>query len=162
MNKGYRILSSLDELEHEDLVKFYFYWDDLRGERQAPRTWDFDFLELPNIVKHMAVVEIIDGGTDAKTKFIGQSLVDQLYNDITGELVSSETDQPMKHRSFEIFRLVVETAKPVVNGPRSPVGAMKSARPVQTLSLPLIDDDQVKEIATIFAITTPDKRRPQL
>lgn len=151
MNDDYRILTSLDELEFEGLLDLYFHWDKLRGERSAPRHWEFDVLDLPKIVSSLSVIEVLDDGSDARIKFNGQSVVDHIGRDRTGKrLLPTELD-PLRERVLEVFGLVVTSGKPVVSGPRIPLDTLNRATRTQVLALPLMNEDRVAEIVTMVA-----------
>lgn len=151
MNDDYRILTSLDELKFEGLVDFYFHWDKLRGERAAPQHWEFDVLDLPKIVRSLALFEVLDGGNDARLKFNGQSVVDHIGRDGTGQRFRPTDLDPLKERVLGMFGLVTTSRKPVVSGPRIPLDTINRATRTQVLALPLMNEDRVAEIVTMVA-----------
>ena len=83
MNDDYHTLTSLEEIEFDDLITFYVHWDQLRAERTAPRPWEFDALELPNLLHSMSIYTVLEDGNDAHIKFVGQTLVDRIGQDPT-------------------------------------------------------------------------------
>lgn len=151
MNDDYRVLTSLEELEFDGLIDFHFYWDQLRGERWAPNYWEFDVLELPKIVRSLSIFAVQDDGSDAKLKFNGQFVVDQVGRDITGQSLESVDLSSLKTRTMGMFRLVASTRKPVVSGPRIPIDTLNKTSRTQVLSLPLMDNDNITEIVSMMA-----------
>lgn len=151
MNDEYRVLTSLEELKFEGLIDFHFHWDQLRGERLAPQHWEFDVLDLPNIVRSLSIFRMLDNGNDAQMKFNGQSVVDHVGRDSTGQLFKSHILDPLKERALGMFQLVISSKQPVVSGPRIPVDTLNKTGQTQVLALPLLEDARIAEIVTMVA-----------
>jgi hypothetical protein len=153
MDDDYHTLASLEEIEFDDLLAFY--WDQLRADRAAPRPWEFDTLELPNLLHSMSIYMVIDEGNDALFKFVGQSLVDRIGQDPTGFHLTSIELGAFKERFLTVIKLVVQSRAPVVSKPRVPTGTLSDNRSVQVLALPLMEDGQVVEVVAVVSPTRP-------
>lgn len=150
----YRVLSSLDEIELPELQNFYKYWLSIKGDLKAPRASDFDLLDVPDMVSNCGVLEVIDGGKDFRIRFLGQGYTLMIQSDPTGKLVSEGLDDIYARRSMDILKLTTTKCVPVINGLRAPSVKLVEADIIQSLTLPLIHNDIVTEIA--FAVVVPD------
>lgn len=157
MNSDYGILTSLEELVFEELSDFYYQWDQLRGDRIAPRSWEFDVLDFPDVLPSLTIFEVVDGGKDARIKFVGQSLIDRMKTGRAGKLITSVEHRPLRERMLKILHIVTETHKPAVSRPRIPLDTMTKTGTIQILALPLIDKGEVVEVVSVVASEPPAK-----
>lgn len=136
-----------------ELQDVYKYWLSIKGDREAPDPDDFDLLEIAGSVSTSGVVEVIDEGRDYRILFLGQGFTDMIRNDYTGKLASEIPEGVFANRSFEIFKLTTSNKAPVINGLRPPSVDLVDAEYIESLTLPLIRDGVVKELA--FAVVAP-------
>lgn len=136
-----------------ELQEVYKYWLSIKGDREAPDPDDFDLLEIANSVSTSGVLEVVDEGRDYRVLFLGQGFTDMIRNDYTGKLASQIPQDIFTKRSLEILTLTTTNRAPVINGLRTPSVDLVDAEYIESLTLPLIRDGVVKELA--FALTAP-------
>jgi hypothetical protein len=72
------------------------YWERRRGARAMPRRRDIDPAELRQVLPHIQITEVIDGGARFRYRLVGTAIVEAFGAEFTGkyvdELVSGERD----------------------------------------------------------------------
>lgn len=68
------------------LKETFDYWDARRGSRRMPRRADLDPLrDIPRLLRHIQLVEVVDGGRRFRLRVIGTRIVEALGTDGTGK-----------------------------------------------------------------------------
>jgi len=62
-------MSSFDPLDEPLLAELYAYWEQRRGERIAPARRDIDPIDIPHLLPHIALTEIVSEGEGQKPRF---------------------------------------------------------------------------------------------
>ena len=72
------------------------YWEQRRGARAMPRRRNIDPAELRQVLPHVQITEVIDGGARFRYRLVGTAIVEAFGAEFTGkyvdELVSGERD----------------------------------------------------------------------
>ena len=102
-----------DFREFPVLREVFEYWDKARGERGMPRRADLDPpRKMPRLLKHIQLMDVVNGGERFFCRVIGTAIVEALGRDGTGkhldELFSGERLAFVE----QSFREVCETRKP--------------------------------------------------
>lgn len=78
------------ELPHElqdDEVQagVWRYWNSRRGVRRCPCRADLDPIEIPRLLPHIGLIDVIDGGKNFRYRLIGTEMNRVFGHDFTGE-----------------------------------------------------------------------------
>lgn len=72
------------------------YWRRQRGAHAMPRRRDIDPMELRQVLPHVQITEVVDGGARFRYRLVGTAIVEAFGAEFTGkyvdELVSGERD----------------------------------------------------------------------
>jgi hypothetical protein len=76
------------------LLEMFQYWDSKRGERAMPARRDLDPTEIPRLLPHLRLTDILDGCTRFRYRLVGTAVVEAYGAGFTGkytdELYSGE------------------------------------------------------------------------
>jgi len=108
---------SVEEILTSECGGLYEYWNNLRGERFAPRWDEFRLVDLPvALIPNVYVADVLGDPFDAAVRFWGSGLTEVFKCGHTDETFSvmtlGTTDEARRHRVLEDFRCVVETKAP--------------------------------------------------
>lgn len=68
-------------------AEFLAYWRGQAGGR-APRRTEFDVLDVPTLMQHAVVFDVLDDPLDYRYRLIGTAVRNMSYKDYTGERMS--------------------------------------------------------------------------
>lgn len=121
------------------------YWQRKRGHRPMPSRRDIDPTEIPRLLAHLQLIEVIDRGARFKYRLVGTAIVDSFGQDYTGRFVDEQFPGARGDFIQKVYRAVCETRRPVFlrNDYKTardlPIVAMR-------LFLPLSQDSQQVDI----------------
>ncbi|HUN47384.1 MAG TPA: PAS domain-containing protein [Stellaceae bacterium] len=121
------------------LAETLAYWRRQRGERAMPSRRDIDPIEIPKLLPHLQLVEVI--GARFRYRLIGTALAQAFGRDYTGAYPEEVSSAARAEAVCRIYRLVQEKRRPVFLR-SSYVGAKNVDLIVNRLYLPLADDDR--------------------
>ncbi len=101
------------QIEHPSLRRLFAYWEKKRGDRLAPARSDIDPVDLPDILPHMFIYRVLDGGGDFRMSLFGTALVDVFGRDFTGESFNNIFMGPDRDAILKEYRQVALDARPV-------------------------------------------------
>jgi hypothetical protein len=111
----------------------------------APSRIDIDPLELPpELLRHLFMLDVVDGGADFRYRLIGSDLVEGVGRDATGALVSEiYRDVPASLAAMNRFLRQTTTDKlPVyIEGEMDWLRGGRQRRPFRAVMLPLSADN---------------------
>jgi hypothetical protein len=103
---------AFEDVSHTGCGEVHRYWDVLRGGRLAPAWEELDLLSLPaDIIPHVRVVDVIDGGADFHYRYWGTGLVDVCNGERSGQSLFEKTN-PRREVAISEYRRVVDTRAP--------------------------------------------------
>lgn len=124
---------------HPSIQASLSYWESLCGDRKTPLRSDFDPIDIPQVLADVVFVDVVDGGADFRFRVIGENARSALFENYTGQLLSSlphvESDGPL----MQSLRSAVESGRPVRN-PIEYVGPQKDFRKLDAIILPLANE----------------------
>ncbi len=96
------------------LAAFVDYWNAKRGEREMPGRQDIDPAEIPQLLPHITLIDVIDGGARFRYRLVGTAVVDGFNRNHTGRHVD-ELDVPQFGRdALHIqYRSVLRKRRPI-------------------------------------------------
>ncbi len=84
------------------LSAFLDYWSRKRGDRPVPSRSDIDPAEIPNLLPHIMITEMTDGGQRFRCRLVGTGLVARYGRDLTGRYLD-EVMAPERHARVAAF-----------------------------------------------------------
>jgi hypothetical protein len=100
-------------VEDRILFDLFQYWDRKRAERPMPARRDLDPTEIPRLLPHLRITEILEGCTRFRYRLVGTAVVETYGADFTGkytdELYSGERRVYIERN----YRIVHEKKRPM-------------------------------------------------
>lgn len=106
---------ALDELSSPEVVQGTAYWTSLRGKRRFPSREELSVRAMAPFLKHVALIDVINGGEDYRFRLVGDAHVQARGHDFKGECI-------MRHvcarapgfaaRSYALYEHVRTTGEP--------------------------------------------------
>jgi len=115
------------------------YWEGKRGRREMPARRDIDVVEIPRLLPHIILIDVLRDPLDFRYRLIGSGVREILRRDYTGKLFS---EIPGKGRNSIIWgncERVVATRRPFSRTPPY-VGPKQDVQPHENLLLPLSEN----------------------
>jgi hypothetical protein len=75
------------------LAAFVDYWNAKRGDREMPGRQDIDPGEIPQLLPHLTLIDVLEGGARFRYRLVGTAVVDAFKRNHTGHHVD-EIDAP--------------------------------------------------------------------
>ncbi|HZS85657.1 MAG TPA: PAS domain-containing protein [Stellaceae bacterium] len=95
------------------LLEMFRYWDRKRGGRAMPARRDLDPTEIPKLLPHLRITEIIEGGRRFRYRLVGTAIVEAFGSDFTGKYVD-ELYSPERAAAIESnYRRVCAEKRPI-------------------------------------------------
>ncbi|MDJ0951284.1 MAG: PAS domain-containing protein [Alphaproteobacteria bacterium] len=129
------------EIDHPSLSQLYDYWDRKRGERRAPGRQDIDPVDIPRILPHLLMCEVVSDPRDYLVTLFGTALVEIFGADLTNESFNSICASPFTSGIRKEYDQVTESFTPIF-GARDARWMGREHVRYSRLLLPLSDDDQ--------------------
>lgn len=86
-------------------------WQRARGDAPLPQRAALNIDTLKELMPYVYMIDVLDGGTDFRVRFMGSALVQMVGTDFTGERTSANADHPGVWRA-ETYRMVAKSGKP--------------------------------------------------
>ena len=115
------------------------YWNDIRGTRLMPSRRDIDPVEIPHLLRNLALVDVLADVPDFRYRLIGTEIRDRCHRDYTSVTFSSLPHQGPGNAIWMGLMRVVEDKKPIF-GASTYVGPTEWVRESRDLWLPLSSD----------------------
>ncbi len=106
-------LSFRDRIAHPTLQVLYDYWLRRRGAAGTMLRADFDPIDLPQVLRHLILAEVGDGGRAIRYRVVGTEVVDAHGLDYTGKTVEELTSGTTLDFARALYGTVVTQAVPV-------------------------------------------------
>ncbi len=138
------------------LRSLLLYWEALRGEMPVPRAADFDPVALPEVLGHLMLMEVIEGGADFSYRVYGMWIANESGYKMTGKRISAlPRESPiLSALLFAGNRAVVQNPKPLLMRHGAPPTMVIDRW--ERLVLPLSNEDGV--ITRVLVGLMPDRR----
>lgn len=89
------------------------YWERKRGDRLMPRRCDIDPTEIPHLLAHVQLVEVVDRGARFRYRLVGTAVADTFGQDYTGKFLDEQFSGPRREFIEKVYRTVLDTRRPV-------------------------------------------------
>jgi hypothetical protein len=121
------------------LVELHSYWAAKRGELFAPSRRDIDPVEIPKLLPHLMLVEVMDGGARFRYRLAGTEIERRVGCHMTGRYVDELTTGRYGAYIHGLYQTLLTTRRPIYS--ESAYGQIEDAPLVaQRLMLPLSSD----------------------
>jgi hypothetical protein len=146
------------------LAELYAYWLQLRGDRIAPARSDIDPVDIPHLLPHIALTEIVDGDSGAGRRFRYRLAGTQIEQRFGCSLTNRYLDE-LKHGGYLHYikglydRLIAEKA-PVYSESSFKTGDADVLQ-AKRLMLPLSEDGETVNMVlagVVYADSDPNDR----
>ena len=147
----------LEELSDPATIQAVAYWDVLRGNRRFPSRQALSIRRMAPFLRHLALIEVLDGGADYRFRLVGDAHVEARGADFTGQTVIeiSARAPVFAERSHALYDYIRLTGEPyAVRGPMAANDAKWRITYRECVFLPLgAQDDLVDFILAISVYT---------
>jgi hypothetical protein len=131
------------------------YWSARRRGGRLPARADLDPTDIPRLLPHVELSEVVDGGRDFRFRLVGSHLVDTDGVNPTGALLSGFfRNTTYTAYQFGLYRWVVAHRAPLYSGSRVPLLSRGGGLAVLTerLYLPLASDGETVDMILNFQV----------
>ncbi len=97
-----------------ELRALYDYWRGKRHGRRFPSRADIDPLEIPRLLEHIGLIDVMEGGEDFSYRLVGTGIARAFGEDPTGRQVGASTGGSYANVIREACRRCWQTAQPVL------------------------------------------------
>ncbi len=102
----------VDRIEAEKLRDLYRYWRGKCREGAFPGRADIDPTEIPALLPHVFLIDIVDGGHDFRYRLLGTHIIESVGFEFTGQLVSEFMRDPEEELRAQDYHRLVESREP--------------------------------------------------
>ena len=106
-------MQEMEKISFEELRELLDYWKDCRSDGEVPLRTDVDPIDIPQLLPHLCLVDVLDGGDDYKFRVVGTAVVDGIGEDWTGKTAREVEFDGRYPDVSDQYRKVVETRAPV-------------------------------------------------
>src|ERR1700722_701607 len=108
---GTRMIGSY--AEDPILLGLFQYWDRKRGDRAMPARRDLDPTDIPRLLPHLRITEILDGCTRFRYRLVGTAVVEAYGADFTGKYTDELYNGERKLNIERHCRILYEKKRPM-------------------------------------------------
>ena len=102
-----------DYAEDPILLALFQYWDHKRGERLMAARRDIDPTEIPRLLPHIRLTEILDGCTRFRYRLVGTAVVEAYGADFTGKYTDELYNGERKAYVERNYCIIYEKKRPM-------------------------------------------------
>jgi hypothetical protein len=125
------------------LREIYAYWQLKRAERRMPARRQIDPCDVPRLLPHLIISEVVDTGRSFRYRLAGTAIATALGQDVTGRCVDEVTSGVYRDYINGLHRAVCTERRPVFAAGSLACATSAKYRFTRRLLLPLSDDDSV-------------------
>lgn len=132
------------------------YWTKIKGERRMPRRCDFDPVDVPRLLPHVILTEVLRTGDerrfeDYRFRVIGTYIDERLRRRYTGRRLSELDGKGPGSKVWAAYGDVRAEMAPMVRS-LDYVGPMENLKQTRELYLPLSDSDQRVDFVVVVLV----------
>jgi hypothetical protein len=124
-------------LDETLLREIYAYWQGKRGLRRMPARRDVDPVEMPLLLPHLLIGEVVDGGAQFRYRLTGTAITRALGYDPTGRTIDDIASGHYRDHINELHRMLCRARAPLFAQSEAAVAGNFFAK---RLLLPLSED----------------------
>lgn len=118
---------------------FLAYWRQQAGDRIAPRREDLDVLDIPTLMPHVIILEILQNPFDFQYRLVGTAISERSNKDYTGMKLTEIEGRGPGSNIWSILDAVRVSQEPTYHSVPY-VGPSKDFLKLNDLFLPLVND----------------------
>ncbi len=125
------------------LTELHAYWDGRRGQNPFPARGDIDPIDIPPLLEHLLLADVLDGPLDLHYRLVGGHIVQHAGLNFQGrtarDLVANGNalEKDLHAKALELGELVSRAQEPVAAHLRYHSKKFDTVKRLQTLLLPL-------------------------
>ena len=102
----------VDRIKAEKLRDIYRYWRGKCRDGALPSRADLDPTEIPALLPHVFLVDVVDGGRDFRYRLLGTHIIESVGFEFTGQLVSEFMRGREEEMQARDYHTLVESREP--------------------------------------------------
>jgi hypothetical protein len=146
------------DIRDRNILQFLQYWRGMCRNGNVPKRVDIDPVEVPQLLKYIVLMDVIDNGADFRFRLIGGHTVEMVGVNPTGRLLSDFVgDNNFGDFTQRLHRLMMDWQVPIHNG-GSHRTAYGTTHTCERISCPLSEDGRtISTIAScaVFTLHSP-------
>jgi hypothetical protein len=143
-------MSFESHLDDPLLREIYAYWRGKRGARRMPARRDIDPAEVPQLLPHLLISAVIDGGDRFRYRLAGTAITRAIGRDPTGKLIDDLISGSYCEHITGLHRTVCRERAALFAESEAEMGERDKHFFAKRLLLPLSDDGaQVNQILSL-------------
>jgi hypothetical protein len=131
---------SLD-FRSQALRELHEYWRAKLNGRQLPTRSDLDPVEIPHLLKHVALVDVEHDPLRLRFRLIGTHITEATGRDSTGKYFDDAYDEEIAAGMTELYKVSINSKAPIRHYSRA-IFAGQDYRHYEAVHLPLSDDGE--------------------
>lgn len=100
------------DVSHPDLLRFYAYWLERRGDRAMPARADIDPLDFGWMLGRVSVVDVLPEPPRFRYRLVATRLTEHLGYEVTGRPLSDIPEPDMRNYLIEQYSRVADSGVP--------------------------------------------------
>jgi hypothetical protein len=136
----------------------YEYWRGKRAGRSMPRRSDIDPAEIPALLPHLMITEVLDEGRRFRYRLAGSAVTEAFGDSLTGKYVDEILKGEYGDFILQIYRTICTDPRCLFCESRY-TGSTRAGITTKRLFMPLSNDDRV--VNQILIVQTFDYAGPE-
>ncbi|MDF1791124.1 MAG: PAS domain-containing protein [Thalassobaculaceae bacterium] len=95
------------------LLQAFHYWDDIRGEAAMPGRSDLDPIDIPTLLPHVILLDVIPPNDRLKVRLVGTQVVQMFGADYTGLFLDEINFGEVREKVLRDYNGAVGVARPI-------------------------------------------------
>jgi hypothetical protein len=133
------------------LLELFQYWDRKRGDRPMPARRDLDPTDIPRLLPHLRITDILEGGTRFRYRLVGTAVVEAYGAGFTGKYTDELYSGERRLNIERNYRIIREKKRPMFL--RSRYVTLKGFDVIANRLMAPLSDDGVEVDRVIAALT---------
>ncbi|WP_422366472.1 PAS domain-containing protein [Pelagibius sp.] len=131
----------------EVLSELHRYWEARRGGNRFPARADIDPVDIPALLEHLLLVEVLEDPLDFRYRLVGGHIVHHAGHNIQGKTAlglmadCDKREKPVQTMAMDLGKMVSDLKEPIFAHLRYYAVAADAEKSLQALLLPLGEGD---------------------
>jgi hypothetical protein len=135
------------------LAELYAYWRAKRGARFAPSRADIDPIEIPRLLPHLMLIDVVDGGARFRYRLAGTEVESRFGCSMVGRYIDEMMRGRYSDYLHDLYRELIASRRPLYS--ESAYGSEDDApSQARRLMLPLSSDGSVIDMVLAGQVFT--------
>ena len=134
--------------------EFLAYWRKQAGGRIAPGRQDFDVLDVPTLMPHVIIFDILSDPLDFRYRLVGTTVREMSAEDYTGKKLSEFDGRGPGSKIWTVLETVRVSQKPAYHSIPY-VGPKEDFLKLNDLFLPFVDDNMETSMILLVSYFLP-------